>query len=124
METRAERQADGSFKLTGTKIFISAGDHDLTPNIVHIVLARIDGAPKGLKGISLFLVPKHLVGKDGALAGSLNVACTRLENKMGIHGSPTCEMTFDGSTGFLIGAENNGLHQMFTLMNTARIGLV
>lgn len=120
--TRAERQADGSFKLNGTKIFISAGDHDLTENIIHIVLARIDGAPPGLAGISLFLVPKYLVGKDGSLAKDKNIVCSRLENKMGIHGSTTCEMQFENSTGFLIGAENSGLKQMFTFMNTARIG--
>lgn len=122
VKTRAVRQEDGSFKITGTKIFISCGEHDWGENIVHIVLARIDGAPAGIKGISLFLVPKFLPKADGQLDTKKNVECGGLESKMGIHGSPTCIMNFEDSTGYLIGQENSGLRQMFTFMNTARIG--
>eukprot|EP00296_Roombia_truncata_P000026 JP435681.1.p1 GENE.JP435681.1~~JP435681.1.p1 ORF type:complete len:629 (-),score=229.35 JP435681.1:238-2124(-) len=120
--TKAIAQDDGTYKLSGTKIFISCGDHDWTENIVHIVLARLPGAPEGTKGISLFLVPKFIVNDDGSLSANKNVDCTRLENKMGIHGSATCEMTFDNSVGYMIGKENTGLKQMFTFMNTARLG--
>ena len=119
VKTKAEPQADGSYKITGTKIFISSGDHDLTENIVHIVLARLPDAPKGTKGISLFIVPKYLPGKIGESNG---VVCGSLEKKMGIKASATCVMNFDGATGYLIGPENKGLNCMFTFMNFARLG--
>ena len=119
LKTKAEPQADGSYKITGTKIFISSGDHDLTENIVHIVLARLPDAPKGTKGISLFIVPKYLPGKIGESNG---VVCGSLEKKMGIKASATCVMNFDEATGFMIGEENKGLECMFTFMNSARIG--
>ena len=106
VKTKAEPQADGSYKITGTKIFISSGDHDLTENIVHIVLARLPDAPKGTKGISLFIVPKYLPGKIGESNG---VVCGSLEKKMGIKASATCVMNFDEATGFMIGEENKGL---------------
>ncbi|HLR16990.1 MAG TPA: acyl-CoA dehydrogenase C-terminal domain-containing protein [Alcanivoracaceae bacterium] len=119
VKTRAIPQEDGTYKITGTKIFISAGEHDLTENIVHIVLARLPDAPKGTRGISLFIVPKHLPEKIGEDNG---VSCGSLEVKMGIKGSATCVMNFDDATGFLIGPENKGLECMFTFMNSARIG--
>ncbi|MGB1221434.1 MAG: acyl-CoA dehydrogenase family protein, partial [Alcanivoracaceae bacterium] len=119
MKTKAEPQEDGSYKITGTKIFISSGDHDLTENIVHIVLARLPDAPKGTKGISLFIVPKYLPGKIGEDNG---VSCGALEKKMGIKASATCVMNFDGATGFLLAQPNEGLEAMFTFMNSARIG--
>ncbi|EKF73257.1 acyl-CoA dehydrogenase [Alcanivorax hongdengensis A-11-3] len=119
VKTKAEPQEDGSYKISGTKIFISSGEHDLTENIVHIVLARLPDAPKGTKGISLFIVPKYLPGKIGEDNG---VHCGSLEKKMGIKASATCVMNFDEATGFLIGPENQGLECMFTFMNTARIG--
>ena len=119
VKTKAEPQKDGSYKISGTKIFISSGDHDLTENIVHIVLARLPDAPKGTRGISLFIVPKYLPGKIGEDNG---VHCGSLEKKMGIKASATCVMNFDGATGFLIGPENKGLECMFTFMNTARLG--
>ncbi|MDX1802622.1 MAG: acyl-CoA dehydrogenase C-terminal domain-containing protein [Alcanivorax sp.] len=119
VKTKAEPQKDGSYKISGTKIFISSGEHDLTENIVHIVLARLPDAPKGTKGISLFIVPKYLPGKIGEDNG---VHCGSLEKKMGIKASATCVMNFDEATGFLIGPENQGLECMFTFMNTARIG--
>ena len=119
VKTKAEPQGDGSYKITGTKIFISSGDHDLTENVVHIVLARLPDAPKGTKGISLFIVPKYLPGKIGEDHG---VSVGSLEKKMGIKASATCVMNFDGATGFLIGPENKGLECMFTFMNTARLG--
>lgn len=122
VKTRAEPQADGSYRLTGTKIFISSGDHDLTENIVHIVLARLPDAPKGTRGISLFIVPKFLPGADGGVGDRNGVSCGSLEKKMGIKASATCVMNFDDATGFLIGPENQGLECMFTFMNTARIG--
>jgi alkylation response protein AidB-like acyl-CoA dehydrogenase len=122
VKTRAEPQADGSYRLTGTKIFISSGDHDLTENIVHIVLARLPDAPKGTRGISLFIVPKFLPGADGGIGERNGVSCGSLEKKMGIKASATCVMNFDDATGFLIGPENQGLECMFTFMNTARIG--
>lgn len=122
VKTRAEPQADGSYRLTGTKIFISSGDHDLTENIVHIVLARLPDAPKGTRGISLFIVPKFLPGADGGVGERNGVSCGSLEKKMGIKASATCVMNFDDATGFLIGPENQGLECMFTFMNTARIG--
>ena len=119
VKTKAEPQKDGSYKISGTKIFISSGEHDLTENIVHIVLARLPDAPKGTRGISLFIVPKYLPGKIGEDTG---VHCGSLEKKMGIKASATCVMNFDEATGFLIGPENKGLECMFTFMNTARIG--
>jgi alkylation response protein AidB-like acyl-CoA dehydrogenase len=123
VKTKAElNQDDGSYQLTGTKIFISAGEHDLTENIIHIVLARIPGAPKGIKGISLFVVPKVNVDNDGKLTDRNSVHCGSIEHKMGIRASSTAVLNFDGATGYLIGKENEGLQAMFTFMNTARIG--
>ncbi|KTT32961.1 acyl-CoA dehydrogenase, partial [Pseudomonas oryzihabitans] len=108
--------------ITGTKIFISAGEHDMAENIVHIVLARLPDAPAGTKGISLFIVPKRLPDASGAAGERNAVHCGSLEHKMGIHGNATCVMNFDGATGFLIGPPNRGLNCMFTFMNFARIG--
>lgn len=122
LTTKAEPQADGSYAITGTKIFISAGEHDMTPNIVHIVLARLPDAPAGTKGISLFIVPKFNVNDDGSLGERNAVHCAALEEKMGIHGNATCVLNFDGARGFLIGEPNRGLNAMFTFMNTARVG--
>ena len=122
VKTKAEPQADGSYKVTGTKIFISSGDHDLTENIIHIVLARLPDAPNGTRGISLFIVPKVQHDKDGNLGEANGVTCGSLENKMGIKASATCVMNFDAATGYLIGEQNKGLECMFTFMNTARIG--
>ncbi|MBX4932638.1 acyl-CoA dehydrogenase C-terminal domain-containing protein [Rhizobium bangladeshense] len=121
LRTKAVPQADGSYKISGQKIFISAGEHDLTDNIVHLVLARIEGAPEGTKGISLFIVPKFLVGEDGTLRARNAVSCGAIEHKMGIHGNATCVMNYDEATGFLIGAENRGLNAMFVMMNEARL---
>jgi acyl-CoA dehydrogenase len=124
VRTRAERRDDGSYAITGTKIFITYGEHDLTENIVHSVLARIEGAPDGTKGLSLFLVPKFLANADGSLGARNDVKCIGLEEKLGIHGSPTCTMRFGdegGATGFLVGEENKGLACMFTMMNNARL---
>jgi acyl-CoA dehydrogenase len=123
LRTKAVKQADGSYKITGTKIFISAGEHDLSQNIIHLVLARIDGAPAGTKGISLFVVPKIMVKDDGSLAERNGVSCGSIEEKMGIHGNSTCVMNYDGATGWLIGQENRGLNAMFTMMNEARLGV-
>lgn len=122
VKTKAEPRGDGSYKVTGTKIFISSGDHDLTENIVHIVLARLPDAPKGTKGISLFIVPKFLPDADGGVGERNGVSCGNLEKKMGINASATCVLNFDEATGYLIGPENEGLECMFTFMNTARIG--
>ena len=122
LRTKAEPNADGSYAISGTKIFISAGEHDMAENIVHIVLARIAGAPEGTKGISLFVVPKFSVSPDGSLGERNGVSCGSIEHKMGIHGNSTCVMNFDAAKGYLIGAENKGLNCMFTFMNTARIG--
>ncbi len=123
LRTKAAKQADGSYKISGTKIFISAGEHDLSENIIHLVLARIEGAPAGTKGISLFVVPKVMVGDDGALGTRNSLACGSIEEKMGIHGNSTCVMNYDGATGWLIGEENRGLNAMFTMMNEARLGV-
>lgn len=123
LRTKAVKQADGSYAITGTKIFISAGEHDLSENIVHLVLARIEGAPAGTKGVSLFIVPKFLVGADGALGERNGVSCGSLEEKMGIHGNSTCVMNYDGAKGVLIGEENRGINAMFTMMNEARLGV-
>ena len=122
LATRAEPQADGSYKITGTKIFISSGEHDMAENIVHIVLARLPDAPPGTKGISLFLVPKFVPGANGEVGGRNALSCGSIEHKMGIHGNATCVLNFDGATGFLIGPPNKGLNCMFTFMNSARIG--
>ncbi len=122
LRTRAEPQGDGSYRVSGTKIFISAGEHDMADNIVHIVLARLPDAPEGTKGISLFIVPKFLPTADGRLGERNGVSCGSIEHKMGIHGNSTCVMNFDSATGFLIGPANKGLNCMFTFMNTARLG--
>ncbi len=122
LKTRAEPAADGSYRITGTKIFISAGEHDMADNIVHIVLARLPGAPQGTKGISLFIVPKFLTDGNGNVGERNAVACGSIEHKMGIKASATCVMNFDGATGYLIGPENKGLNCMFTFMNFARLG--
>src|SRR6476661_2494399 len=123
LRSKATKQADGSYKISGTKIFISAGEHDLSDNIIHLVLARIDGAPAGTKGISLFLVPKFLVKDDGSPGARNAVGCGSIEEKMGIHGNSTCVMNYDGATGWLIGEENRGLQGMFVMMNEARLGV-
>jgi len=122
LTTKAEPNADGSYNITGTKIFISAGEHDMVDNIIHVVLARLPGAPEGTKGISLFIVPKFLPDTDGNAGDSNAVTCGSIEHKMGIHGNSTCVMNFDASKGWLIGPENKGLNCMFTFMNVARIG--
>ncbi len=123
IRTKATRQSDGSYKITGTKIFISAGEHDLAENIVHLVLARIDGAPEGTHGLSLFVVPKIIPNPDGTLAASNAVSCGSIEDKMGIHGNATCVMNYDGASGWLVAEENRGLHAMFVMMNEARLGV-
>lgn len=123
LRTRAVKQADGSYKITGTKIFISAGEHDLADNIIHLVLARIEGAPAGIKGVSLFVVPKRLINADGSLGATNGVSCGSIEHKMGIHGNSTCVMNYDDATGWLIGAENKGMQAMFVMMNEARLGV-
>ncbi|MGA7775270.1 MAG: acyl-CoA dehydrogenase C-terminal domain-containing protein [Pseudolabrys sp.] len=123
LRSKATKQADGSYKISGTKIFISAGEHDLSENIIHLVLARIEGAPAGTKGITLFLVPKFLVNDDGSLGARNAVSCGSIEEKMGIHGNSTCVMNYGGATGWLIGEENRGLNAMFTMMNEARLGV-
>ncbi|HWJ69262.1 MAG TPA: acyl-CoA dehydrogenase C-terminal domain-containing protein [Sphingobium sp.] len=123
IKTRAEPQADGSYTITGTKIFISGGEHDMAENIIHLVLAKTPGAPAGSKGISLFLVPKLMVGDDGALGARNAVSCGSIEHKMGIHGNATCVMNYDGATGWMIGEENKGLAAMFIMMNQARLGV-
>ncbi len=119
--TKAVPQADGSYALTGTKIFISFGDHDATPQIGHIVLARIEGAPEGVRGLSLFLVPRSMLEADGTLGPRNAIAASRIEEKMGIHGSPTCEMRLDGASGYLLGAPERGIQNMFTMINTMRL---
>jgi alkylation response protein AidB-like acyl-CoA dehydrogenase len=123
LRTKAVRQADGSFKITGTKIFISAGEHDLAENIIHLVLARIEGAPAGIKGVSLFVAPKVLVNADGSLGARNGISCGSIEHKMGIHGNSTCVMNYDNATGWLIGEENKGMQGMFVMMNEARLGV-
>ncbi|MBI3702686.1 MAG: acyl-CoA dehydrogenase C-terminal domain-containing protein, partial [Rhizobiales bacterium] len=123
LRSKAVKQSDGSYQITGTKIFISAGEHDMAENIVHLVLARIEGAPAGVKGISLFVVPKRKVNDDGSLGAPNGVSCGSIEEKMGIHGNSTCVMNYDGASGWLIGEENRGLNAMFTMMNEARLGV-
>jgi len=121
--TRATPQPDGTYAVTGSKIFITGGEHDLTDNIVYLMLARTPDAPAGVKGISLFLVPKFLVGEDGSLGARNGVACTRIERKMGIKGASTCELRFEGALGHLVGEANRGLHAMFTMMNHERLAV-
>ncbi len=121
MRTRADPQPDGSYRITGTKIFITSGEHDLTENIVHFVLAKLPGAPAGSRGISMFLVPKLLPDGEGKPGAAKGVRCAGVEHKLGIHGSATCVMNFDGSQGWLIGEANGGLRNMFTMMNHARL---
>ncbi len=123
LKTKAVPNPDGSYAITGTKIFISAGEHDMAENIVHLVLARIEGAPAGTKGISLFVVPKVLVNQDGSLGERNGVSCGSLEHKMGIHGNATCVMNYDGAKGWLIGEANRGLNAMFVMMNEARLAV-
>ncbi|HKE46824.1 MAG TPA: acyl-CoA dehydrogenase C-terminal domain-containing protein [Rhodanobacteraceae bacterium] len=123
LKTKAEPNADGSYRISGTKIFITAGEHDFTENIVHLVLARLPDAPAGVKGISLFIVPKFKVGRDGTLGERNALACGAIEHKMGIKGSATCTMNFDGAEGWLIGQPHRGLNAMFTMMNTARLAV-
>ncbi|WP_439138431.1 acyl-CoA dehydrogenase C-terminal domain-containing protein [Roseicyclus sp.] len=123
MRTKAEPQADGSYKVTGQKIFISAGEHDMAENIVHLVLAKIPGGPEGIKGVSLFIVPKFLVNEDGSLGARNGVSCGKIEEKMGIHGNATCVMNYDGATGYLLGEAHKGMRAMFTMMNEARLGV-
>jgi alkylation response protein AidB-like acyl-CoA dehydrogenase len=123
IRTKAEPQADGSYRISGTKIFISSGEHDLSENIVHLVLAKIAGAPDNVKGISLFIVPKFLVNADGSLGARNSLQCGSIEHKMGIHGNSTCVMNYDGATGYLIGEANKGLKSMFVMMNAARLGV-
>ena len=122
LKTKAEPVADGTYRITGSKIFISSGEHDLAENIVHIVLARLPDSPPGTKGISLFIVPKFIANDDGTIGDRNNVRCGALEKKMGIHGNATCELNFDDATGYLIGEINKGLSHMFTFMNFARLG--
>lgn len=123
LRTKAEPQADGTYKLTGTKIFISSGEHDLTENILHFVIARTPDAPAGIKGISLFLVPKFMVNDDGTLGARNPASCASIEHKMGIKASATCVMNFDSATGYLIGNLYEGIQNMFTMMNTERLGV-
>ncbi|HQP65190.1 MAG TPA: acyl-CoA dehydrogenase C-terminal domain-containing protein [Quisquiliibacterium sp.] len=123
LRSRAEPQADGSYRISGTKIFISSGEHDLSANIVHLVLARLPDAPAGTKGISLFIVPKFVPNADGTPGARNAVLCARLENKMGIHANATAEMQFDGATGWMVGEPNKGLNAMFVMMNGARLGV-
>ena len=123
IRTKAEPQADGSYQLTGTKIFITSGEHDMTDNIIHLVLARLPDAPAGIKGISLFLVPKFMVSEDGSLGERNLVFCGSIEHKMGIHASSTCVMNFDGATGYLVGQPHKGMQAMFVMMNAERLGV-
>ncbi|MBK8439434.1 MAG: acyl-CoA dehydrogenase C-terminal domain-containing protein [Rhodobacter sp.] len=123
MRTRAEPQKDGSYRITGQKIFISAGEHDMAENIVHLVLAKAPGGGEGTKGISLFIVPKFLVNEDGSLGDRNALSCGKIEEKMGIHGNATCVMNYDGATGWLLGDLHKGMRAMFTMMNEARLGV-
>ncbi|MEL6567276.1 MAG: acyl-CoA dehydrogenase [Pseudomonadota bacterium] len=123
LKTKAVPNGDGSYAITGQKIYITWGDHDIAENIIHLVLARLPDAPAGSRGVSLFLVPKQFVEADGSLGARNNVKCIGLEKKVGIHASPTCVMEYDGATGWLIGEENKGLNAMFTMMNSARLNV-
>ena len=126
LRSKAERNGDGTYRITGSKIFITYGEHDLTDNIIHFVLARLPDAPAGTRGISLFLVPKFFVNDDGSIGARNDVRCHSVEHKLGIHGSPTCTMVYGdngGATGWLVGEENRGLACMFTMMNNARLAV-
>ena len=123
LTTRAEPQADGTYNITGTKIFISSGEHDLTENIIHLVLAKMPDSPDSVRGISLFIVPKFILDADGEPGEKNAVSCGALEKKMGIHGNSTCVMNYDGATGYLIGEPEKGLRAMFIMMNIARLGV-
>ena len=123
LRTRAEPQADGSYRLTGTKIFISAGEHDLAENIIHLVLAKMPDSPDSVRGISLFIVPKFLINEDGTTGERNAVSCGSIEKKMGIHGNATCVLNYDGATGYLIGEKEKGLAAMFIMMTAARLGV-
>src|SRR3982750_3213399 len=123
LKSRADPNPDGSYSITGTKIFISSGEHDLADNIIHLVLAKIAGAPDNVKGISLFVVPKFLVNDDGSLGERNSLSCGALEKKMGIHGNATCVMNYDGAKGWLVGEAEKGLQAMFIMMNAARLGV-
>ncbi|MEM1233556.1 MAG: acyl-CoA dehydrogenase C-terminal domain-containing protein, partial [Pseudomonadota bacterium] len=123
MRTKAVPQGDGTYKISGQKIWISAGDHELSENVIHLVLAKIPGGPEGVKGISLFIVPKFLVNEDGSLGARNAVSCGGLEEKMGIHGNATCVMNYDDATGYLIGEAHKGMRAMFIMMNEARLGV-
>src|SRR5438552_11578547 len=123
LKTRADPNPDGSYSISGTKIFISSGEHDLAENIIHLVLAKIAGAPDNVKGISLFVVPKFLVNDDGSLGERNSLSCGALEKKMGIHGNATCVMNYDGAKGWMVGEPEKGLAAMFIMMNAARLGV-
>ncbi|CUJ10271.1 acyl-CoA dehydrogenase C-terminal domain-containing protein [Cognatishimia activa] len=123
MRTKAEPQGDGTYKVSGQKIFISAGEHDMADNIIHLVLAKIPGGPEGIKGVSLFIVPKFIVNEDGSLGERNGVSVGNIEHKMGIHGNSTCVMNYDEATGYLLGTEHKGMRAMFTMMNEARLGV-
>jgi alkylation response protein AidB-like acyl-CoA dehydrogenase len=123
LRSKAEPQGDGTYKITGGKIFISSGEHDMSANIIHLVLARLPDAPAGTKGISLFIVPKFLINADGTLGARNGITCGALEHKMGIHGNATCQMNLDGAVGTMVGEPNKGLNAMFVMMNGARLGV-
>jgi alkylation response protein AidB-like acyl-CoA dehydrogenase len=123
VRTRAQPAADGSYELTGTKIFVSSGEHDLSENIVHLVLARLPDAPAGSKGISLFIVPKFIPNEQGELGARKAIECTALEHKLGIHANATCVMNLEAAKGFLVGEPHRGLPAMFVMMNAARLGV-
>ncbi|MEO0496677.1 MAG: acyl-CoA dehydrogenase C-terminal domain-containing protein [Pseudomonadota bacterium] len=123
IRTKAVPNGDGGYKITGQKIFISAGEHDLSENIIHLVLARMEGAPEGIKGISLFVVPKFAINDDGTLGAANGVSCGSIEEKMGIHGNATCVMNYDDAVGYLVGEEHKGMRAMFVMMNEARLGV-
>ena len=123
LRTKAEPNDDGTFAISGTKIFISAGEHDMSDNIIHLVLAKLPDAPKGVKGISLFIVPKYIVNEDGSLGDRNGVVCGSIEEKMGIHGNSTCVLNYDGATGYMLGEPHKGLRAMFIMMNAARLGV-
>jgi alkylation response protein AidB-like acyl-CoA dehydrogenase len=123
LKTRADPNDDGSYAISGTKIFISSGEHDMAENIIHLVLAKITGAPDNVKGISLFVVPKFLINEDGSLGERNSLSCGALEKKMGIHGNATCVMNYDGAQGWLVGEPEKGLQAMFIMMNAARLGV-
>ena len=123
MRTKAEPSSDGTYKISGQKIFISAGEHDLSENIIHLVLAKIPNGPAGIKGVSLFIVPKFIINEDGSLGARNSLSVGSIEKKMGIHGNSTCVMNYDEATGFLLGEEHKGMRAMFTMMNEARLGV-